>query len=91
MVDVALRNARILHQNNKEGSDSSYSLLAFRREVVNAVLLRYSSQNPKKSNLSRIAIKDVQCDVRLDNARKADFLYVKNDVSKLVAFIFSVI
>ena len=91
MVDVALRNARILHQNNKEGSDSSYSLLAFRREVVNAVLLRYSFQNPKKSNLSRISIKDVQCDVRLDNARKADFRYVKNDVSKLVAFIFSVI
>ena len=91
MVDVALRNARILHQNNKEGSDSSYSLLACCREVVNAVLLRYSFQNPKKSNLSRIAIKDVQCDVWLDIARKADFLNVKNDISKLVAFIFSVI
>ena len=35
MVHIALQNAWILHRVNKEVSDSTYSLFASRREVVN--------------------------------------------------------
>ena len=69
MVDVALQNTWILHRVNKEDSDSSYSLSAFRWEVVNALFLKYSSENPSKRNLSYIAIKDVPSDVPFNDAR----------------------
>ena len=38
MVDVALVNPWILHRVNKEDSESSFLLLAFLREVLNAIL-----------------------------------------------------
>ena len=64
MVDVALQNAWILHRVNKEDFDSSYSLLAFPREVINTIFLKYSFENPSKRKISHIAIKDVPSDVQ---------------------------
>ena len=51
MVDFALQNEWILHRVNKEDSDTSYSLLAFDREVVNATLLKYSLRILAKGTL----------------------------------------
>lgn len=64
MVDVALVNPWILHRVNKEDFDSSYSLLAFPREVINTIFLKYSFENPSKRKISHIAIKDVPSDVQ---------------------------
>ena len=51
MVDFALQNEWILHRVNKEDSDTSYSLLAFDREVVNTTLLKYSLRILAKGTL----------------------------------------
>ena len=50
-------------------SDSSYSLLASIRKVVNEFFLKYLIENPSKRNLSHTTIKDVPSDVRFDDAR----------------------
>ena len=69
MADVALENARILQRFNKEDSESSYSLLDFRKEVINGIFLKYSFENPSKRKPNHIAIKDVPSNARFDDAR----------------------
>ena len=51
----------MLYHVKKDAGDESLSLLAFRRNVVNAIFLKYSKEG--KSFLSNVGIQVVQSDV----------------------------
>ena len=65
MVDVVPQNARVLYRINKDKGDESLPLLAFRRDVANAIVLKYS--NKDRSLSSHIEIRNVPSDVRYDD------------------------
>ena len=52
MVDVVLQGVWVLHCINKDESDESLPLLAFRRDVVSAIFLKYL----KEGRLSSIQV-----------------------------------
>ena len=41
MVDVVLKGVRVLYRINKDEGNESMSLLPFRKDVVNAIFLKY--------------------------------------------------
>ena len=67
MIDVALQNAWVLHRINKDQEDVSLSLLAFRRDVVNSIFLKYS--NEKRASSSRVRIRSVPSVIRYDDTK----------------------
>jgi len=69
MVDVAVQNAWILHRINRAEGDPNYSLLAFRREIVNAIFLKYSNDVVSKRRMSWVSVRNVPDDVRLDEIK----------------------
>ena len=44
MVDVVLQGVWVLYRINKDESDESLPLLAFKRDVVNEIYLKYSKE-----------------------------------------------
>ena len=66
MIDVYLQNAWI-YCINKEEDDKSLSLLAFRRDDVNVIFLKYSKED--RSSLSHAGIRNVPKDVCYDDTK----------------------
>ena len=54
MVDVAVQGLWVFHRINKDEGDESLPLLALRRDVVNAVFLKYSKEGRLSSSQVRI-------------------------------------
>ena len=67
MVDVVLQGEWVLHCINKNKGDDSQPLLAFRRDVVNALILEYSKEG--KLSPSHLGIGNIPSDVCYDNTR----------------------
>ena len=44
MADVVLQGVWLLHRINKDEGDESLPLLDFRRDVANAIFLKYSKE-----------------------------------------------
>ena len=62
MVDVVFQNAQMLYRINKDEDDESLSLLAFRRDVVDVIFLKYSKEGISSS--SHVGIRNVPCLLR---------------------------
>ena len=69
MIDVAIQNAWILNRINRAEGDTNYSLLAFRREIVNSIFLKYSNDNINKRKMSWVSVKNVPDVVHLDKIK----------------------
>ena len=67
MVDVALEGVWVLHCINKDESDESLPLLAFQRNVANAISLKYSKEDRLSS--SHVGIQNIPSDVCYDDAK----------------------
>ena len=52
MIDVFLQSVWVLYRINKDEGDESLPLPAFRRDVVNAIFMKYS----KEGRLSRVML-----------------------------------
>ena len=50
MVGVAIQGPGVLHHINKDKGDESLPLLAFRRDVVNVIFLKYSKEGRLSSS-----------------------------------------
>ena len=61
MVDVALQSVLVLHRTNTDEGDESLPLLAFRRDVVNAIFLKHSMESRLFS--SQVGIRNIPEDV----------------------------
>ena len=67
MVDVVPQNAPVLYCINKDEGDEALPLLAFRRDVVCAIVLKYSRNG--RSSSSHIGIRNVPSDVCYDDKK----------------------
>ena len=67
MVDVVLQSVWVLYRINKDESDESLLLLVFRREVVNAIFLKYSKEGRLTS--SHVGIPNIPTDVCYDDTK----------------------
>ena len=76
IIDVVLQGVCTLYLINKDGGDLSLPLLAFRKDVVNTIFLKYS-KNSKLSS-SHAGIRNIPSDVCYDNTRHYQVQYVKN-------------
>ena len=56
MVDVVLQGVWVLYRINKDESDESLPLLAFQRDTINAIFLKYSKEG--RLSLSHIGIQN---------------------------------
>ena len=54
MVDVVFQGAWVLYRVNKEEGDESLLFLVFRRNIVNAIFLKYSKEG--RLSLSHVGI-----------------------------------
>ena len=66
MVYVVLQNMRALSDVNEDKGDESLPLLAFRRNVANAIFLKYSKEG--RSSSSHAGIRNIISDVCYDDA-----------------------
>ena len=67
MIDVVVQGVRELYRFNKDKGDEYLLLLAFRRDVVNAIFLKYSKEGRLSS--SHRGIRNIPSDVRYDDAK----------------------
>ena len=67
MVDVVLQGVWVLYRINKDEGDESLPVLAFRRDVVNAIFLKYSKVGRSSSN--PVGIRNVPSDECYDDTR----------------------
>ena len=58
---------QVFYRINKDEGDEPLSLLAFRRDVVNAIFLKYSKEGRPSS--SRVGIQNVPSDVCYDDIK----------------------
>ena len=64
MVHVVLQDRWILYRFNKDEGDESLPLLAFQRDVVNAIFLKYKES---RLSLSHVGIRNISSDVCYDD------------------------
>ena len=67
MVDVAVQGLWVFHRINKDEGDESLPLLALRRDVVNAIFLKYSKEGRLSS--SHLGIRNIPSDVCYDDTK----------------------
>ena len=67
MVDVALQAVWVLYRINKDEGDEDLPLLAFRRDAVNAVFLKYSKEGRLSS--SQTGIRNIPSDGYYDDTK----------------------
>ena len=67
MIDVVLQGVWVLYRINKDEGDESLPLLAFRRDVVNAIFLKYSKEGRLSS--SHVGIRNIPSDVCYDDTK----------------------
>ena len=67
IVDVVLQGVWVLYRFNKDEGDKSLPLLAFRRDVVNTIFVKYSKKGRLSS--SHIGIRNIPSDVCYDGAK----------------------
>ena len=67
MVDVVLQGVWVLYRINENEGDDSLPLPAFQRDVVNAILLKFSSEN--RSSSSHVGIPNIPSDIFNDDAK----------------------
>ena len=67
MTDVVVQGVRVLYRFNKNEGDEYMLLLAFQRDVVNAIFLKYSREGRLSS--SNRGIGNIPSDVRYDDAK----------------------
>ena len=67
MVDVVPQNVWVLNCVNKDRENKSLPLLAFQRDVFNAIFLKYSKED--RSSMNHVGIRNVLSDARYDNTK----------------------
>ena len=67
MIDVVLQGVWVLYRIKKDGGDESLPLLAFRRNDVNAIFLKYSNEGRLSS--SHVGIRNIPSDVCYDDPK----------------------
>ena len=67
MIDAVVQGVRVLYRFNKNEGDEYLLLLAFRRDVVNSIFLKYSREGGLSS--SNRGIRNIPSDVRYDDAK----------------------
>ena len=67
MVDVFIQGAWVLYRINKDKGDDSLPLLAFWRQVVNVIFLKYSKEGRLSS--SHLGIRNIPSDIHYDDAK----------------------
>ena len=68
MVDVVIQGACVLYHINKDKSNGSLPLIAFRRYVVNVNFLKYSKEIRFSS--SYLGIRNIPSDVCYDDTKR---------------------
>ena len=69
MLDVSAQNPWILHVVNCTEKDPSYSLLSFRREIVNTAFFKYWHYGVSKRRMSWVSVSHVPDDFRYDQIK----------------------
>ena len=67
MIDVVLRDVWVLYRFRKDEDDEFLPVLAFRRDVVNAIFLKYSKEGRLSSN--HVGIRNISSDVCYDDTK----------------------
>ena len=67
MVDVFLQDVWLMYRINKDEDDESLPLLGFWRDVVDAIILKYSKEGRFSS--SQAEIRNFRADVCYDDAK----------------------
>ena len=67
MVNVVLQSVWVFYRINKDEGDESLTLLAFRRDVGNAIFLEYSKEGGLSSGY--VGIRNVPSNVCYDNTK----------------------
>ena len=67
MVNVVIQGAWVFYLINKDESDESLPLLAFRKHVVNVIFLKYSKEVRLSS--SHLGIRNISADVCYDDTK----------------------
>ena len=67
MTDVVLRDVWVLYRFRKDEDDEFLPVLAFRRDVVNAIFLKYSKEG--RFSLTHVAIRNISSDVCYDDTK----------------------
>ena len=67
MVDVVLQGVWVIHPINNDEGDESLLFLAFRRDVVNVIFLKYSKEDRLSSG--HVGIRNIPSDVCYDDTK----------------------
>ena len=67
MTDVVLRDVWVLYRFRKDEDDEFLPVLAFRRDVVNAIFLKYSKEG--RFSLTHVGIRNISSDVCYDDTK----------------------
>ena len=67
MIDLILQGVWVLYPINKDEGDESLPFLAFRRDVADAIFLKYSKEDRLSS--SRAGIRNIPSDVCYDDTK----------------------
>ena len=67
MTDVVLRDVWVLYRFRKDEDDEFLPVLAFRRDVVNAIFLKYSKEGRLSS--THVGIRNISSDVCYDDTK----------------------
>ena len=68
MIDGAIQGVRVLYHINKDEDNESPPLLAFRRDAVNAIFMKYLKEGRLPS--SQVEIRNIQSDVCCDDTKQ---------------------
>ena len=91
MVNVVIKGAWVLYHINKDKSDESLPLLAFRRHVVSVIFLKYSKEG--RSFSSHLGIRNIPSDVCYDDTKhyqvQSEYRCIQNPFKRLRGSVFA--
>ena len=91
MVHVVIQIAWVLYRINKDKADESLPLLEFRRNVVNAIFLKYSREGRLSS--SHLRIRNIPLDVCYDDRKhcqvQSEHMHIQNSFKHLKGSVFA--
>ena len=91
MVDVVLQGVLVLYCIDKDEGDESLRLLAFRKDVVNAIFLKYSKEGTLSS--SHAGIRNIPSDGSNDDTKhyqqQSEHRHIQNPLKHLRWSIFA--
>ena len=81
MIDIVLQGVWVVHRINKDEDDASLSFLAFRRDVVDAIFLKYSKEGRLSS--SHVVIQNISSNACYDDTKQYQMQFEKQGRCKV--------